>query len=73
MLDSEKKPKREGYEPAGPKYTLAQLQDMESFFFKLSESRTAQTLATLAAVGAILEGIHILWLLFLWVWGRLPR
>jgi hypothetical protein len=63
------------YEPSagGGSLTPAQFQDLASFFFRLGESKTAKSLAVLAAAGTILGGFHILWLCFLWVWGRLPR
>jgi hypothetical protein len=63
------------YEPSsGPgSLTPAQFQDLASFFFKLGESKKAKGLAVLAALGAILGGLHILWLAFVWVYGRMPR
>jgi len=63
------------FEPSSGSGTLtpAQFQDLASFWYKLGESRLARPLAIAAAVGAILGGLHILWLAFLWVWGRLPR
>ncbi len=66
--------KKQRYEAgAGAQMTASEYQDLASFFFKLGESRTAKWLATAAAAGAILGGLHILWLAFLWVYGRLPH
>jgi hypothetical protein len=54
-----------------PLLTPAEFQDMGNFFFKLSENKTAKTLATLAAIGAMLGGLHVLWLALLWIHGRM--
>jgi hypothetical protein len=72
--DKKKTKPPDQYEPsAGPGYlTPAQFQDMASFFYKLGESRSAQTLAVLAGIGAVLEGLHVIWLGIIWVVGRLP-
>jgi hypothetical protein len=53
--------------------TPAQYQDLASFWYRLGESKLAKPLAISAAIGASLGGLHVLWLAFLWVWGRLPR
>jgi len=68
--------KKKGYEPApesSGRLTPAEFQDLGNFFYRLSESKSAQTLALLAGVGAVLEGLHVLWLAILWVAGRLPH
>jgi hypothetical protein len=57
-----KKPTKAQFEPPEEKYTLSQLQDLQDFFFKLSGSKVAKWLAVSAALGAILGGLHILWL-----------
>jgi|HubBroStandDraft_6_1064221.scaffolds.fasta_scaffold4066354_1 hypothetical protein len=72
MSPSDGKKKRT-YEPApetSGRLTPAEFQDLGNFFYKLSESKSAQTLAVLAAIGAILEGLHIIWLALLWMGGR---
>jgi hypothetical protein len=60
-LDRRNRPKTQ-FEPPEEKYTLSQLQDLQDFFFKLSGSKLAKWLAVSAALGAILGGLHILWL-----------
>jgi hypothetical protein len=73
---SGKKKRLPGYEPApesSGRLTPAEFQDLGNLFHRLSESKVAKPLAVFAAIGAILGGLHILWLAFLWVWGRLPH
>lgn len=70
-----KKKSSDQFEPPAGSGTLtpAQFQDLASFWYKLGASKLATPLAIAAAIGTILGGLHILWLAFLWVWGRLPR
>lgn len=74
MSATKKKPPNQFEPPSGSGgMSPAEFQDFASFWYKLGESRLAKPLVIAAAIGTILSGLHILWLAFLWVWGRLPR
>ncbi len=69
-LDGKKPPKPQ-FEPPEDKYSLAQLQELQGFLFGLSGSKIAKPLAVLAALGATLGGVHILWLFGVWLYWKL--
>lgn len=50
------------FTPAQPEqFTLAQLQSLFDFFERLSASKQVKWWALAAAIGAILDGLHVLW------------
>jgi hypothetical protein len=67
--------KRRPYEPAPAPSTatFAEFQDLGRFFTELVESSHLKWWIILAGIGGLLEAAHVVWLAFMWVWGRLPR
>jgi hypothetical protein len=68
-VDGKKPPKEQFDLPEPERYSLSELQDIQSFFFKLSGSKVAKWLAVSAALGATLGGLHVLWLVIRYVAG----
>jgi len=56
--------------PENPQLTLAQLQTIFDFFEKLRGSRRLKWWVIAAGLGAILDGLHVVWLAFSWLVGR---
>ncbi len=51
--------------------TAAEFQDLGNFFQKLNDSKTLKWWAIAAGIGAVLDGLHVLWLAFRYLAGRL--
>ena len=59
------------YEPAEPsQFTIAELQDLQNLFQRIGGSRAVKWLAAAAAVAAVLQGLHVLWLAGRYLLGR---
>jgi len=66
--------KGKGFEAADTDQTASAFQEQALFYKRLFENKEKFEVWVIAAgIGAILEGFHIFWLFFLWIWGRLPR
>jgi hypothetical protein len=66
------KKKGKGLEPAdnSKRLTPAEFQELGFFFKQLLENRYLAPWVIAAAVGAILEGLHVVWLAFRYLLGR---
>ena len=66
------KKKGKGFEAAddSKRLTAAEFQELGFFFKQLLENRYLAPWVIAAGVGAILEGLHIVWLAFRYLLGR---
>jgi hypothetical protein len=62
---------KKGYRPAKPpRLTPAEFQDLGHLFQKLSDSKPLRAWIVAAGIGAILEGVHVVWLAGRFLLGR---